>query len=73
MIVKNVPRETLANRGSGGKLVYRHFRGAASWLRWSKHAIASVATGCLHTGMTEHEHVGHEVSKHFFISQKEKT
>jgi hypothetical protein len=38
-----------------------------------KHAIASVATGCLHTGMTEHEHVGHEVSKHFSISQKEKT
>ena len=29
-----------------------------------KHAIASVATGCSHTGMTEHEHVGHEVSQH---------
>ncbi len=29
-----------------------------------KHAIASVATGCLHTGMTEYEHVGHEVSQH---------
>ena len=26
--------------------------------------IASVATGCSHTGMTEHEHVGHEVSQH---------
>jgi len=26
--------------------------------------IASVATGCSHTGMTEHETVGHEVSKH---------
>ena len=30
-----------------------------------KHAIASVATGSLLTGMTEHEHVGHEVSQHF--------
>ena len=60
MIVKNVPRETLANRGSGGKLVYRHFRGAARWLRWSKHAIASVATGCLHTGMTEASGKGSE-------------
>ena len=30
-----------------------------------KHAIASVAKICLHIFMTEHEHVGHEVSKHF--------
>ena len=37
-----------------------------------KHAIASVATGCLHTGMTEHEHVGHEVSQQFSISHKKK-
>ena len=29
-----------------------------------KHAIARVATGSLLTGMTEHEHVGHEVSQH---------
>ena len=29
-----------------------------------KHAIASVAMGCSHTGMTEHERVGHEVSQH---------
>ena len=29
-----------------------------------KHAIASVAKICLHIFMTEHEHVGHEVSKH---------
>lgn len=29
-----------------------------------KHAIASVATGCLHTGMTEHEHVGSEGAQH---------
>ena len=43
-----------------------------------KHAIASVATGCSHTGMTEHEHVGHEVSQHlgfthlsFSVSSKE--
>ena len=36
-------------------------------------SIAGVVTGCLHTGMTEHEHVGHEVSKHFSISQKQKT
>ena len=27
-------------------------------------SIASVATGCSHTGMTEYEHVGHEVSQH---------
>ena len=59
-----VSRETITNRGSGGKLVYRHFRGAASWLRRSKQSIASVATGCSHTGMTEYETVGHEVSKH---------
>ena len=44
-----------------------------------KHAIASVATGCSHTGMTEHEHVGHEVSQHlgfthlsFSVGSKEK-
>ena len=36
-----------------------------------KHAIASVATGCLHTGMTEHEHVGHEVSQQFSIMKCE--
>ena len=30
-------RETIANRGSGRKLVYQHFRGAASRLRRSKH------------------------------------
>ena len=29
-----------------------------------KHAIASVATGCSHTGMTEHEHVGSEGAQH---------
>ena len=29
-----------------------------------KQSIASVATGCSHTGMTECETVGHEVSKH---------
>ena len=29
-----------------------------------KHAIASVTTGCLHTGMTEHEHVGSEGAQH---------
>jgi hypothetical protein len=29
-----------------------------------KQSIASVATGCSHTGMTEYETVGHEVSKH---------
>ena len=29
-----------------------------------KHAIASVAKICLHIFMTEHEHVGHAVSKH---------
>lgn len=28
-----------------------------------KHAMASVATGCSHTGMTEHEHVGSEGAK----------
>ena len=44
-----------------------------------KHAIASVATGYSHTGMTEHEHVGHEVSQHlgfthlsFSVGSKEK-
>ena len=37
-----------------------------------KHAIASVATGRLHTGMTEHEHVGHEVSKQFSIYGEKK-
>ena len=43
-----------------------------------KHAIASVATGYSHTGMTKHEHVGHEVSQHlgfthlsFSVSSKE--
>ena len=66
-ILDCVSRETIANRGSDGKLVYRHFRGAASWLRRSKHAIASVATGRLRTGMTEHEHVGHKVSKHVHV------
>ncbi len=29
-----------------------------------EHSIASVATGSLLTGMTEYEHVGHEVAKH---------
>ena len=38
-----------------------------------KHAIMSVATGCLHTGMTECEHVGHEVSKHSEPSVAEQT
>ena len=33
-----ISRETIANRGSGRKLVYRHFRGAASRLRRSKHS-----------------------------------
>ena len=28
--IRNVSRETFANRGNGDKLVYRHFRGAAS-------------------------------------------
>ena len=39
------------------------FRFLTSVVFHVKHAIASVATGCSHTGMTEHEHVGHEVSK----------
>ena len=40
------------------------FRFLTSAVFHVKHAIASVATGCSHTGMTEHEHVGHEVSQH---------
>ena len=62
----NVSRETFANRGSDEKSIFRHFRGAASCdcVSNRQHAIASVATGCSHTGMTEHEHVGHEVSQH---------
>ena len=61
-----VSRETFANRGSGDKLVCRHFRGAASCdcVSNHQHAIASVATGCSHTGMTEHEHVGSEGAQH---------
>ena len=46
------------------------FRFLTSAVFHVKHAIASVATGRLRTGMTEHEHVGHEVSKH---SQTEDT
>lgn len=46
-----------------------------------KHAIARVAKICKHIFMTEHEHVGHEVSKHeclgyahlsFSVGSKEK-
>ena len=40
------------------------FRFLTSAVFHVKHAIASVATGRLRTGMTEHEHVGHEVSQH---------
>ena len=54
------------------------FRFLTSVVFHVKHAIASVATGCSHTGMTEHEHVGHEVSQHlgfthlsFSVSSKE--
>ena len=39
------------------------FRFLTSAMFHVKHAIASVATGRLRTGMTEHEHVGHKVSK----------
>ena len=39
------------------------FRFLTSTVFHVKHAIASVATGRLRTGMTEHEHVGHKVSK----------
>lgn len=68
-----VSRETFANRGSGEKSIFRHFRGAASCdcVSNRQHAMASVATGSLLTGMTEHEDVGlwrsHSPNKHQLV------
>ena len=49
---------------SANEKMQAFFRFLTSAVFHVKHAIASVATGCSHTGMTEHEHVGHEVSQH---------
>ena len=51
--------------GSAMKIYKYIFAALTSLTFHVKHAIASVATGCLHTGMTEHEHVGSEGAQHF--------
>ena len=48
---------------SANEKMQAFFRFLTSAVFHVKHAIASVATGRLRTGMTEHEHVGHKVSK----------
>jgi hypothetical protein len=44
--------------GSAMKIYKYIFAALTSLMFHVKHAMASVATGCLHIGMTEHEHVG---------------
>ena len=57
--------------GSAMKIYKYIFAALTSLMFHVKHAIASVAKICLHIFMTEHEHVGHEVSKHcqYFCSE----